>query len=101
MTFYNGGLLPHLKNDLFVATLRSESLVRIKVKREGSGYVVAGVERWFAQDFKDGKYGRIRDVIVGPDGALYFLTNNRDGRGSPRRGDDKIYRIIGNPFPRP
>ena len=32
-------------------------------------------------------------VVVGPDGALYFLTNNRDGRGNPRKGDDKIYRI--------
>jgi len=95
MTFYNGALLPRLKNDLFVATLKSESLIRIKVKKEGSGYVVAGIERWFAQDFKDGKYGRIRDVVVGPDGALYFLTNNRDGRGNPKKGDDKIYRITG------
>lgn len=39
--------------------------------------------------------GRIRDVIIDPDGALYFLTNNRDGRGSPKKGDDKIYRITG------
>jgi len=95
IAFYNGVLLSHLKNDLFVATLKSESLIRIKVKREGSGYVVTGIERWFAKDFKDGKYGRIRDVIVGPDGALYFLTNNRDGRGNPRKGDDRIYRITG------
>jgi quinoprotein glucose dehydrogenase len=95
MTFYKGALLPHLENDLFVATLKSESLIRIKVKREGSGYVVTGIERWFAKDFQDGKYGRIRDVIVGPDGALYFLTNNRDGRGNPGKGDDKIYRITG------
>jgi glucose/arabinose dehydrogenase len=95
MTFYNGALLPHLRNDLFVATLKSESLIRIKVRREGSGYVVTGIERWFAKDFRDGKYGRIRDVVVGPDGALYFLTNNRDGRGSPKKGDDKIYRITG------
>jgi len=95
ITFYNGVLLPHLKNDLFVATLKSESLIRIKVKKEGSGYLVAGIERWFAKDFQDGKYGRIRDVIVGPDGALYFLTNNRDGRGHPRKGDDQIFRISG------
>jgi quinoprotein glucose dehydrogenase len=78
-----------------VATLKSESLIRIKVKKEGSGYGVTGIERWFAKDFQAGKYGRIRDVVVGPDGALYFLTNNRDGRGSPKKGDDKIYRITG------
>jgi hypothetical protein len=31
---------------------------------------------------------------VGPDGALYVATNNRDGRGSPRAGDDRILRVI-------
>ncbi len=32
--------------------------------------------------------------MEGPDGALYFLSSNRDGRSSPRRGDDKLYRIL-------
>jgi hypothetical protein len=41
-----------------------------------------------------GIFGRIRDVVEGPDGALYFLMNNTDGRGDPRPGDDKIFRII-------
>ncbi len=38
-------------------------------------------------------YGRIREVIVGPDGYLYVTTSNRDGRGSPRPGDDRILRV--------
>jgi glucose/arabinose dehydrogenase len=42
----------------------------------------------------DGRYGRIRTVVEGPDGALYALTNNRDGRGDPRAGDDRVLRII-------
>jgi len=33
-------------------------------------------------------------VVVGPDDALYVLTSNRDGRGRPRPGDDKILRIV-------
>jgi glucose/arabinose dehydrogenase len=37
--------------------------------------------------------GRIRHVEFGPDGALYVLTNNTDGRGDPRSGDDRIVRI--------
>ncbi|PKQ25153.1 MAG: glucose sorbosone dehydrogenase [Actinobacteria bacterium HGW-Actinobacteria-4] len=37
--------------------------------------------------------GRIRHVEWGPDGALYVLTNNTDGRGDPRSGDDRIVRI--------
>jgi len=38
-------------------------------------------------------YGRLRDVIEGPDGALYVLTSNRDGRGSPRPEDDRVLRL--------
>ena len=38
--------------------------------------------------------GRVRDVVQGPDGLLYFSTSNRDGRGRAREGDDHIYRIV-------
>ncbi|CUU02471.1 Glucose/arabinose dehydrogenase, beta-propeller fold [Candidatus Thermokryptus mobilis] len=86
MTFYKG--------DLFVATLRSEALIRIKLQRSGKSYKVTKIERWFAFDKRRGKYGRLRDVVVGPDGNLYVLTSNRDGRGNPQPGDDKIYQII-------
>lgn len=86
MTFYRASLLPHLRGNLFVATLRSESLIRILFD---NGRNVHAIERWFTE-----KFGRIRDVVEGPDGALYFMTNNRDGRGSPRKGDDKICRIV-------
>ena len=40
-----------------------------------------------------GQYGRIRDVIPGPDGTLWLLTNNTDGRGDPRDGDDRILQV--------
>jgi len=40
-------------------------------------------------------FGRIREIVAGSDGALYFSTSNRDGRGTIRDGDDKIYKIIG------
>ncbi|ABK78628.1 glucose/sorbosone dehydrogenase [Cenarchaeum symbiosum A] len=38
--------------------------------------------------------GRIRDVDEGPDGYLYALTSNTDGRGFPDRTDDKLLRVI-------
>ncbi len=94
ITFHDGRLLPQLKNDLFVATLRSQALIRVKMERVKERYRVTAIERWFVTDDDEGKYGRLRDVVEGPEGALYFMTNNRDGRGRPRPGDDKIYRIV-------
>ena len=37
--------------------------------------------------------GRIRDVFQGPDGSLYIMSSNRDGRGEAAADDDKIYRL--------
>jgi glucose/arabinose dehydrogenase len=39
------------------------------------------------------QYGRLRDVNQGPDGSLYILTNNTDGRGNPKPGDDRILKL--------
>jgi len=85
MTFWNG--------DLFVATLRSQALIRIDITQSDDSYEVTGIDRLFSNDWFSGTYGRLRNAVVGPDNALYVLTNNRDGRGRPREGDDKILRI--------
>lgn len=37
-----------------------------------------------------GDYGRIRTVVTAPDGRLWMTTSNRDGRGEPSQGDDRI-----------
>jgi glucose/arabinose dehydrogenase len=39
------------------------------------------------------EYGRLRDVVEGPDGALYVATSNRDQYGKPRPQDDRILRL--------
>jgi len=43
---------------------------------------------WF-----DGEYGRIRDVTAGPDGSLWMVSSNTDGRGDLRSGDDKLIQV--------
>ena len=39
------------------------------------------------------RYGRLRAVGVAPDGALWLITSNTDGRGDTRDGDDRILRF--------
>ena len=35
----------------------------------------------------------MRTVVVAPDGNLWVTTSNRDGRGDPQDGDDRILEI--------
>jgi glucose/arabinose dehydrogenase len=46
------------------------------------------------QDLLTGIFGRIREMAMSPDGAIYFSTSNKDGRGSPTTEDDRIMRIV-------
>ncbi len=71
MAFYSGDAFPDWKGDLFVGSLKFGLLVRLDVQ----GEQVTSEERML-----DGRYGRIRDVVQGPDGYLYLLTDHRDGQ---------------------
>ena len=66
MAFYSADLFPAWKGSLFVGGLRDRDLVRLTL----DGDKVVGEERLLA-DLKQ----RIRDVRVGPDGAVYVLTD--------------------------
>jgi glucose/arabinose dehydrogenase len=46
-----------------------------------------------SEELLKGQYGRLRDVVEGPDGAIYVTTSNRDGRGRPAADDDRILRL--------
>ncbi len=86
--FVSGPAWGAWSGSLFVATLKDTSLRRLAV----SGTSVVSAEILYR-----GKYGRLRAVVRGPDGALYVTTSNRDGRGSPAPSDDRIVRIAPAP----
>ena len=67
MTFYTGSLFPAWKNSLFIGGLGSTHLVRLGL----NGDRVVGEERLLT-DLKE----RIRDVVQGPEGALYIITDS-------------------------
>ena len=87
-SFYAGTRLAVAHGDLFFATLTGRHIHRVHFDPADRTRIVF-TERWL-----ENRYGRIRDVMSGPDGALYFCTNNRDGRGSPTATDDRIARIV-------
>lgn len=70
---------------VYVAALRGERLWAVGFLPDG--FADAG-------DVLEGRLGRLRDVVVGPDGALWVLTQNTDGRGTPREGDDRLVRLL-------
>lgn len=84
-TFYRGSSLAQFRGNFFFGCLAGRGLQRVVL----DGRRVVSQERLL-----QGQYGRIRDVAEGPDGALYFSTSNRDGRGSPARDDDRIMRLV-------
>ena len=84
-TFATGG--PWTGSLIFVG-LRGEALYRVALD-SADPTAVFSFER-----LSHGQYGRLRDIVEGPDGALYLGTSNRDGRGSPRPGDDRLLRLM-------
>ncbi|MBY0011960.1 PQQ-dependent sugar dehydrogenase [Paenibacillus typhae] len=64
---------------LYAAALRGSAILAFDLETGGEREVVTG-------------YGRVRDVLIA-DGMLYFVSNNTDGRGSPQKEDDKLYRV--------
>jgi glucose/arabinose dehydrogenase len=84
-TFVVGGLWD---GSLLFVGLRGQTLYRLTLDNNDPLKVLS-FERLLV-----GEYGRMRDVVQGPDNAIYILTSNRDGRGRPSEGDDKLLRLI-------
>jgi glucose/arabinose dehydrogenase len=71
MTIYSGDLFPEWRDNVFIGGLSSQALVRLVMKEDR----VVGEERLLEE-----QKARIREVVQGPEGALYLLTDDTNGR---------------------
>ncbi len=69
-------------DSIYIANLRGERLREVPLNDLSSS----------TERFTD-EYGRLRDAVVTPEGSLWVLTNNTDGRGVPTTGDDRIISV--------
>jgi glucose/arabinose dehydrogenase len=67
--------------NVWMACLRGQRLYRLGT--DGTG----------ARALLRGEHGRLRHVAAAPDGSMWVLTSNHDGRGDPAEGDDRILRV--------
>ena len=74
--------LAYVRGAFFLAALRGQRL-----------WAIYPGEPTTAQASFAGEFGRLRDAVPGPNGSLWVLTNNTDGRGNPRPGDDRLLQI--------
>ncbi|MBI5583388.1 MAG: PQQ-dependent sugar dehydrogenase [Deltaproteobacteria bacterium] len=75
----------HYRGSIFFAGLRGQTLYQARLDTAG------GVEKLVGY-FK-GTFGRLRTVVLGPDGLFYLLTSNTDGRGRLGKSDDRIVTV--------
>src|SRR5262245_21691892 len=74
LAYYDSPLIPALRKSLLFTTLKDETLYRLALSADGKS--VTSTETLFARQF-----GRLRSILVAPDGSIYIGTSNRDGRG--------------------
>ncbi|HEY8110396.1 MAG TPA: PQQ-dependent sugar dehydrogenase, partial [Candidatus Nitrosotenuis sp.] len=83
IVFYSGDKLEY-NDSLIMATLRGSNLYKLDISDN----------QILSQKSILGGTGRIRDVGLGPDGYLYVITSNTDGKAFPDKSDDKLLRIL-------
>jgi glucose/arabinose dehydrogenase len=91
-SMYTGSKIPEWKNNLVIASLGSKHLQRVILDTTQTPIKVISHETYFLGEPPEG-FGRLREVIMGPDGDLYVTTSNCDSRGFCPVNKDKILRL--------
>jgi aldose sugar dehydrogenase len=83
--FYAGTSIAGFGNDMFIAALDGRHIRRVRFDPAIPARVIS------TERLLDGEFGRISDIAVAPDGALYFCTSNP--RALDRRPGDELVRV--------
>ena len=83
LSFFPSASSGQADGSLYFAGLRGQTLYRA---------VITG-EKVELKQYLVKYFGRLRDIVIGPDKFFYLLTSNRDGRGVPTADDDLLMRI--------
>jgi aldose sugar dehydrogenase len=87
-SFYDSRAIGAFSGDLFISALAGRQIQRVRFDPTDPARVVA------TEPLLTGTFGRIGDIVAGPDGALYFCTSNRGLTDQPASGDDdRLVRI--------
>lgn len=73
-----------LNDYIYFVGLRGEALYQANIR---------DIDNVEIKEYFKGEFGRLRDVVVGDNFSLYIISNNTDGRGELREGDDKLIKI--------
>jgi len=82
-----------VNDTLFMTGLRGARLWRIDLRTVAKSAAANDPSTVTMDDWFVNNYGRLRDVVSGPAGTLWFISNNTDGRGDPSSADDRLYEV--------
>jgi glucose/arabinose dehydrogenase len=85
--YFDHPAIPEWQNSILVATLRGRQLHQLQLNTAGEAVTDENI-------FLESTYGRLRDVLVHPDGRVFVSTSNHDWAGSPAAGDDRILALV-------
>jgi aldose sugar dehydrogenase len=89
LDFYQSNEIPEWNNSLLLAVLKNKQLIQLKLNDDGTQIVQQNI-------ILTNTYGRLRDVLVIPDGRVFICTSNKDYAGTPIAVDDRIIEIKNN-----
>lgn len=86
LEYYGSDAVSPWRNGLLMVSLKEGDLRLLKLSADGRTIAEENI-------YYNEEWGRLRDLCVAPDGRVFVGTSNRDGRGDPRDGDDRIMEL--------